>query len=150
MATNSKRWIAPALAVLFCATPAATWAPPELHAQPCGANCGFVRGCAVDGAGVPVRGATIRLKGTTQGAIARADGSFLIANVRAGVYRVTATCVGRQTVEAVLVVAPITDAWLDVVFIHPWKIDPICPWPHYAPLQRPIPYATVRRIELQK
>ncbi len=150
MALHFRRWTATAPAVLLCAVLAAAWAPPALRAQPAGWNAGMIRGCVAEETGMPIQGATIRVVGTTQGAISRGDGSFLIANVRPGAYTVRAVCIGWKPVEMQIVAVPVAGAWLDVVFFQSRRIAPICPWPHYAPLLRPLPYATVRRIELQK
>ncbi|MBS1910571.1 MAG: carboxypeptidase regulatory-like domain-containing protein [Bacteroidetes bacterium] len=55
-------------------------------------TAGSVTGMIVDEHGRPLSGATIRLAGTTQGAISRASGRFFIANVGAGDYVANITC----------------------------------------------------------
>ncbi|HVZ38188.1 MAG TPA: carboxypeptidase regulatory-like domain-containing protein [Candidatus Kapabacteria bacterium] len=55
---------------------------------------GSVTGVIADEHTHPLSGAVVRLAGTTQGAIAKADGRFFIANVRAGTYEANVTCHG--------------------------------------------------------
>jgi hypothetical protein len=57
---------------------------------------GTVAGKVLGDDGKPVVGATIRLTGTTQGAKSKADGTFLVAGVRAGDYEVNISSVGYQ------------------------------------------------------
>lgn len=147
MATNFGRWIATALAAPLCAVLATAWASPALRAQPAGWNAGVIRGCVAEGTGMPIQGAVVRIVGTAQGAISRRDGSFLIMNVRPGVYTVRATCIGWKPAEMQLLVEPAAQVRLDVTFLGPISRLSVCPWPRNGPLQRPMPYATVRRIE---
>lgn len=64
---------------------------------------GTISGKVTNDDGKPVPGATIRIVGGTQGAIAKADGSYLIAGVRAGDYELKVTAIGllekRQNVR---------------------------------------------------
>lgn len=50
----------------------------------------------------PLSGATIRVEGTTRGAISKADGSFIITKVNAGTYTVKVTYASYDTVVAVI------------------------------------------------
>jgi len=65
-------------------------APASVLAQ----TTGTLAGKVVNEDGKPVPGATVRVVGTTLGAIAKTDGAFLIAGVRAGEYQVKVTSVG--------------------------------------------------------
>lgn len=71
-------------------------APASLLAQ----QYGTLTGKVTNDEGKPVQGATIKIVGTTKGAVSKADGSFLIAGVSAGQYEVTVTSVGYQPYKA--------------------------------------------------
>lgn len=64
-------------------------------ALPCLAGIyGIVEGTVTDGRGYPLVGATIRIDGTSQGAVSGVDGRFRIVKVQAGTYDLSVTYVG--------------------------------------------------------
>src|SRR5205085_347733 len=79
---------------LLCLAAFAFILPMTMLAQ----TTGVLSGKVMDDQGKPVIGATIRILGTTQGAISKApDGRFTIAGVRAGDYEVQITAIGLNT-----------------------------------------------------
>ena len=62
---------------------------------------GSLKGLVTDSAGVPLRGATIRLIGTSplRGGIAAPNGAYAIPLLAPGFYRVKVTMVGRGPIE---------------------------------------------------
>ncbi len=54
----------------------------------------------------PIVGATIRVAGTERGAISNAEGSFRIAGLAAGEYRLSISSVGHAPLDTTVVVAP--------------------------------------------
>jgi TonB dependent receptor/Carboxypeptidase regulatory-like domain/TonB-dependent Receptor Plug Domain len=77
---------------LLCLAAFAFLAPASLLAQ----TTGNLAGKVTNDEGKPVSGATIRIIGTTQGAISKAGGDFIVAGIRAGEYDVEVTSVGYQ------------------------------------------------------
>jgi outer membrane receptor protein involved in Fe transport len=59
---------------------------------------GILAGKVTDQEGKPVAGATVRVLGTTRGAITKLDGRYTVVNVNAGSYDVRVTAYGYDTV----------------------------------------------------
>lgn len=82
-----------------------------LVAQNLLAGTGKLTGKVLDAkTGEPVVGASVRLEGTTLGAAAGIDGSYVILNIPPGTYDVTVTAVGytKLTVKGIIVSSDIT------------------------------------------
>lgn len=60
---------------------------------------GTLKGRILDDEGKPAIGATIMLKGTTQGTMAKADGRFTLVNIPPGAYTVKITYMGQKDQE---------------------------------------------------
>jgi len=60
---------------------------------------GTLRGRILDSEGKPAAGATVMLKGTSQGAQAKADGKFTLVNISPGAYTVKITYMGQKDHE---------------------------------------------------
>jgi len=58
---------------------------------------GIIAGKVTDKDGKPVPGATVRVIGTTRGAVTKLDGKYTVLNVTAGKYSVRVTAVGYDT-----------------------------------------------------
>jgi|GEM_PF-187686 len=80
---------------LLCLAAVALLAPMSVLAQTTGTLAGKITGDD----GKPVRGATIKILGTSpaRGAVSKEDGSFLIAGIRADLYDIQISSVGFQT-----------------------------------------------------
>jgi iron complex outermembrane recepter protein len=63
---------------------------------------GNIGGTVRNDEGKPVQGATIRVLGTTRGAISKADGSFFIEGIRPGEYEIDVTSMGFQNSSRVI------------------------------------------------
>jgi Carboxypeptidase regulatory-like domain len=94
------------------------WLPCIAIAQ----NTGTLSGTVLDEDGKPVAGATVRIEGTTQGAISRVDGSFLVRGVRSGEYPIRVTCLGYGPHhDTIVIVAGST--WESVASLKPAKLN---------------------------
>lgn len=67
---------------------------------------GVITGTAIDTSATPMAGATIRIKNTKQGAVAKANGRFIIQNVEAGTHTLVISSVGMHRYEITVKVAP--------------------------------------------
>ena len=65
-----------------------------------------VLGAVRDAEGEPLPGANVYLSGTTRGAVSRADGSFHIADLPPGAYRVVASMIGYDVEGVAVSLAP--------------------------------------------
>ncbi len=75
---------------------------------------GILAGKVTDQEGKPVAGATVRVLGTTRGAITKLDGKYTVVNINAGSYDVRVTAVGYDTVTKRVTI--IADQTLSVNF----------------------------------
>jgi Ca-activated chloride channel family protein len=73
-------------------------------------NAGKISGIVTDENGEAIPGASIRIEGTSMGAAAGFDGCYVILNVPAGIYKITAQTVGfnKMIVDSVKVEADVT------------------------------------------
>lgn len=76
---------------------------------------GIIAGKVTDKDGKPVPGATVRVIGTTRGAITKLDSKYTVLNVPAGQYSVRVTAVGYNTVAKVVNLS--ADQTLDLNFV---------------------------------
>lgn len=67
---------------------------------------GVITGTAIDTLAVPMAGATIRVKNTKQGAVAKSNGQFIIRNVEAGTHTLVISSAGMHSYEITVKVAP--------------------------------------------
>lgn len=100
--------ILPALIALFTVgtVGAQTTVPPAGLTQPPPSATAAITGHVTDEDGKPIPGATVRIVGGTQGAIAKTDGSFTIGNVRLGDYELRVTAIGRPSLAISVRVGP--------------------------------------------
>lgn len=63
----------------------------------------------------PVAGAIVRLLATNHGAIARADGTFSLRNVRAGIYRLSIASLGFESIDTSITLASGDSVHLEIV-----------------------------------
>lgn len=67
---------------------------------------GVITGTAIDTSATPMAGATIQIKNTKQGAVAKANGKFIIENVEAGTHTLVISRVGMHRYEITVKVDP--------------------------------------------
>lgn len=88
-----------ALALLLGLTLGSLAVPVAAQAQQSGPS-GSIAGRVVDQRGAPIVGAEITLRGLPQGAVTKADGSFLLLNVPAGTQTLVAGSLGYRSATA--------------------------------------------------
>ena len=68
------------------------------------AQTGTIRGMVTDDTGAPLIGANVVLESTTMGGATDVDGSFVILNVQAGEYKITASYISYKSASATVTV----------------------------------------------
>ena len=106
-------------------------------ALPCRAGIyGIVEGTVMDEWGNPLPGATIRITGTSQGAIAGADGRFRILKVVAGTCDLSVTNIGFETKE--IYSLPVKPDETSRVAVEMWMVGVMSQKPYLSTRPAPI------------
>lgn len=147
---STTKSIEPMLRSLPLLAALVVWLPGIAMAQ----SYGALKGEVILGDDTPVQGATIRVIGTTKGAITKADGKYVILGIAPGEYQVTVTRIGYELCTAKILILADTvvemkaELRLRKVPVESWR--PLCSQRgHYQRPLRPERMGTTHTISAE-